>query len=255
MSIKFDKNYFNQLTNLKINRPQGQLSGHNSGEPFCDEIYKFLKEKNKNNIFKQYEYLNQLLSNNKSKKTPKERQKLFTDTFGFIVNRGTTSLKNWSTETQFEEKQNDTADIIYIDNQEKTIIDVKTKNISKKGQPPNIISGYKMAQVAESLINKNDGNKIDINYIGIDWELNNNFLDLKEIVVKDLFKISPDKLYINWAAALQIQFDVSIVDQNYKKDKKNWATDYLKMYIASVQNRKKILDKKFKNPFLYLISD
>ena len=77
-----------------------------------------------------------------------------------------------------------------------------------------------MAQVAESLINKNDGNKIDINYIGIDWELNNNFLDLKEIVVKDLFKISPDKLYINWAAALQIQFDVSIVDQSYKKDKK-----------------------------------
>ena len=30
---------------------------------------------------------------------------------------------------------------------------------------------------------------------------------------------------------------------------------YLKMYIDSIQNRKKVLDKKFKNPFLYLIND
>ena len=77
-----------------------------------------------------------------------------------------------------------------------------------------------MAHIAESIINNNDGNKIDINYIGIDWELNGNFLDLKEIVIRDLFKITPEKIYINWAAALQIQFDVSTIDQNYTKVKK-----------------------------------
>ena len=153
----------------------------------------------------------------------------------------------------FKEKQNDTADILFIDDKVNTIIDVKTKNILKKGQPPNIISAYKMAHIAESIINNNDGNKIDINYIGIDWELNGNFLDLKEIVVRDLFKITPEKIYINWAAALQIQFDVSTIDQNYTKSKKDWASDYLKTYIKSIQNRKKILDKKFINPFLYLL--
>ena len=76
---------------------------------------------------------------------------------------------------------------------------------------------------------------------------------LKEIVVRDLFKITPEKIYINWAAALQIQFDVSTIDQNYTKSKKDWASDYLKTYIKSIQNRKKILDKKFINPFLYLL--
>ncbi len=255
MSIKFDKNYFNELLNLKINKPKGQLSGHNSGEPFCEEIYKFLKKKNKISIFKQYEYLNDLLTKNKSKTTYQEREKLFPGTFGFIINRGTVSLKTWSLENKFKEKQNDTADILHINKEVNTIIDVKTKNISKKGQPPNIISSYKMAQIAECLINNDDGNKIDINYVGVDWDLNNNYLDLKEIIVKDLFLINPDTIYINWAAALQIQFDVSNVDQSYTKNKKNWAKDYLRVYIASVQNRKKILDKKFIGPFLYLVKD
>ncbi len=253
MSIKFDKDYFVELANLKINKPQGQLSGHNSGEPFCDEIYNFLKKKNKKNIFKQYEYLNKLLIKDNLKKTSQERLELFKGTFGFIINRGLTSLKKWTSEAMFEEKQNDTADILFIDDKVNTIIDVKTKNISKKGQPPNIISSYKMAKIAESIINNNDGDKIDVNYIGIDWELNNNFLVLKNVVVRDLFKITPEKIYINWAAALQIQFDVSTIDQNYTKSKKDWALDYLKTYIKSVRNRKIILDKKFINPFLYLV--
>ena len=253
MTIKFEKKYFDELANLKINKPQGQLSGHNSGEPFCDEIYNFLKKKNNNNIFKQYEYLNQLLKQNSSKKTAQERLELFKGTFGFIINRGKTSLDKWTPEVMFEEKQNDTADILFIDDKVNTIIDVKTKNISKKGQPPNIISAYKMAHIAESIINNNDGDKIDINYIGIDWELNGNFLDLKEIVIRDLFKITPEKIYINWAAALQIQFDVSTIDQNYTKSKKDWASDYLKTYIKSVQNRKEKLDKNFMKPFLYLL--
>ena len=136
MTIKFEKKYFDELANLKINKPQGQLSGHNSGEPFCDEIYNFLKKKNKKNVFKQYEYLNQLLSKNNSKKTSQERLELFKGTFGFIINRGKTSLDKWTPEAMFEEKQNDTADILFIDDKVNTIIDVKTKIFQKKDNLP-----------------------------------------------------------------------------------------------------------------------
>ena len=48
-------------------------------------------------MFKQYEYLNQLLSKNNSK-TSQERLELFKGT-GFIINRGKTSLDKWTSDT------------------------------------------------------------------------------------------------------------------------------------------------------------
>ena len=45
MTIIFDKSYFNDLLNMELDRPSGQLSGHNAGEPFSEKIFSFLKKK------------------------------------------------------------------------------------------------------------------------------------------------------------------------------------------------------------------
>jgi len=52
----------------------------------------------------------------------------------------------------FDEKQNDTADILVVKDDFYEIIDIKTRNISKSAQPPNIISAFKLAQVCAKML-------------------------------------------------------------------------------------------------------
>lgn len=61
------KNYIELISSLKgnvVDRPNkkgaGALSGHAAGEPFEKLTYKILKEKFPSNIYKQYEFLNDL---------------------------------------------------------------------------------------------------------------------------------------------------------------------------------------------------
>ena len=248
MSIIFDNQFFKPLGKIQLDKPTGQLSGHNAGEPFSEEIFNFLKKSKSKNIFKQYEYLNKVFEN-------KNREKISKTTLGLIISRGKEASKNWSGKNMFEEKQNDTADILYIDENTNGIIDIKTTNIEKKGQPPNIISSYKIAKFCKSLIEKRDENKIEFNYIGIDWRLIKNKLVSEKISVVDLFKIDPQKIYINWAAALQIQFHINKVDQSYKIDKICWANDYLKQFVSSAKNR--IVNQKirFIDPFIDILEN
>jgi len=49
------------------------------------------------------------------------------------------------------------------------IIDVKTRNISKSAQPPNIISSFKLAQLCTKMLDNNELDNFTINYFEIDW--------------------------------------------------------------------------------------
>ena len=97
---------------------------------------------------------------------------------------------------------------MFIDKDLNCILDVKTRNLEKKGQAPNIISCEKLSILCKNLINNLDYENLEINYIGIDWILESNKMVCKKIFVIDLFKIDPQQIYINWAAALQIQFHI-----------------------------------------------
>lgn len=254
MSIIFNENFFKKLGTIKLSKPTGQLSGHNSGEPFSEEIYKFLK-KNSKKIYKQYEYLNNVLKKNIHYQTLDDRKKLFKGPFNkLMIYKKEATIKKWSINNLISEKQDDTADILYIDNKTNGIIDVKTRNLNKKGQAPNIISCEKLAIFCKNLIKEENYEKIEINYIGIDWDLKKNEMISNKINVVDLFKINPETIYINWAAALQIQFHIDKVDQTYKKNKKQWAKDFTKKYVSSYKNRQKKQDEKMK-PFIELIKD
>jgi type II restriction enzyme len=240
-----------ELINTKVPKPlSGTLSGHAAGEPFDKYVYQILKSWFPDKTFRQYEYLNFLFTNNLNAKNSEERNRLFNSpTVMFLLSRGKNATDKWSLDNPFEEKQNDTADILVIDNDFFEIIDIKTRNISKNAQPPNIISAYKLAQVCAKMIDNNEFNKFNITYIEIDWLLERDFLVCKDVYYLSLFKINPSELYINWAAAMQIQFHVSNLKENFYGAKEEWAREYLKHFVEEAKKRAKDMIERFVKPF------
>ncbi len=228
----------------------GTLSGHAAGEPFDKHVYSELKKLFPKKIYRQYEYLNDLFSKNPKVITYEERLKLFNSpTVMFLLSRGKPATTKWEIENPFEEKQNDTADILLVNNDFYEIIDVKTRNISKKAQPPNIISAYKLAQTCAKILDNEEYNSFTIQYFGIDWILEGNNLVCKNAHSVNLFKANPETLYINWAAAMQIQFNLENLDQSFDGDLEKWAKEYLKHFIAQAKQRAVDMIDRFVKPF------
>lgn len=254
---------FNEITTIMkeqvVERPNkstsGTLSGHAAGEPFEKKVYEKLKELYTGKIFKQYEYLNDIYRKHPQHITVEQRNALFqSPTALFLLSRGDKATREWTPAHVFEEKQNDTADILYYDNLFYNIIDVKTRNISKDAQPPNIISAYKLAKMCALMLDNEDFDNIEIDYIEIDWEEDNAMLKCTNAHHCSLFKANPDKLYINWAAAMQIQFHVCNLDQNWDGARKDWAIEYLKVFVKSAEERCEKMRKTYIEPFLKYIS-
>lgn len=247
------------MKDQEVERPNkatdGTLSGHAAGEPFEKCVYRKLKEKHPDNIFKQYEYLNDIFLRNPKHITVEQRYALLDSPVAlFLLSRGDKATKNWSPENIFEEKQDDTADILYYENGFYNIIDVKTRNTSKKAMPPNIISAYKVAQMCALMIDNKEFDNIDIDYIEIDWvESGNTHLKCINANHGSLFKANPKDLYINWAAAMQIQFHVCDLDQSWEGTREEWAKNYLKVFVQSAEARCDKMRATYITPFLKYI--
>lgn len=242
------------LQNKEVDRPnaadKGTLSGHAAGEPFEKLVYRHLKDKYPSNIYKQYEFLNDLYRRNPTSITIKDRQALFNSPVAlFLLSRGDAATRDWDIQNVFEEKQNDTADILFHKDGYFELIDVKTRNISKTAQAPNIISAYKVAQMCAIILDNGDFDAVSMNYIEVDWSPKGDKLVCTHAHYGNLFKATPSTLYINWAAAMQIQFHVSDLDQTYTGTLEEWAKAYLKMFVASAEHRCEIMYKKYVRPF------
>ncbi len=228
----------------------GTLSGHAAGEPFEKLVYRHLKGMYPENVFKQYEYLNDLYRNNPQCITVKDRMALFHSPVAlFLLSRGDGATKNWNPQNIFEEKQNDTADILYQKEGYFELLDVKTRNVAKSAMAPNIISAYKVAQMCAILLDNGDFRNVSINYVEIDWRNEDKILKCVAAHYGNLFKARPDSLYINWASAMQIQFHVSDMDQTFTGDLEDWAKAYLRMFVASAKRRCDIMYRKYVLPF------
>jgi type II restriction enzyme len=163
-----------QMKGKMVDRPNrvdaGTLSGHAAGEPFEKCVYGVLREIYPNKIFKQHEFLNDLYLKHPKHLTRQDKYALIdSPTAQFLLCRGKEATSKWSPENLFEEKQNDTADILYYEPGFYNIIDVKTHNMGKNSQTPNIISAYKLAQTCTYMIENEEYDSICIDYIGIDW--------------------------------------------------------------------------------------
>ena len=228
----------------------GTLSGHAAGEPFDKRVYSQIKIKFPDDTFRQYEYLNYLYSKNSDKVGFKARQTLFNSpTVMFLLSRGKDVTDKWSIANQFKEKQNDTADMLVVKDEFFDIIDIKTRNMSKKAQAPNIISSYKLAQVCAKMIDNEEFDTFTINYIEIDWLLEDDKLVCKDAHIANLFKAKPDDLYINWASGMQIQFHVSDLEQSFLGTMEEWAKEYLTHFVTQAKKRADSMIIKFVKPF------
>ena len=155
----------NQLVDRPNKASTGTLSGHAAGEPFEKCVYHKLKEMYPNNIYKQYEYLNDIYLRHPRHITVEQRFALLeSPTALFLLSRGDKATREWSPTNIFEEKQNDTADILYYKDGFYDIIDVKTRNRSKTAMPPNIISAYKLAKMCALMIDNEEYDNINIDY-------------------------------------------------------------------------------------------
>jgi type II restriction enzyme len=228
----------------------GTLSGHAAGEPFDKHVYEEIKKQFPKNTFRQYEYLNDLFSKNPDVIGFDARQALFNSpTVLFLLSRGKNSTDKWSIENPFDEKQNDTADILVVKDNFYELIDIKTRNILKSAQPPNIISAYKLAQLCAKMIDNKEFDNFTINYFELDWELEQDKLACKDAHYACLFHANSSDLYINWAAAMQIQFHVCDLPQTFKGTREKWAELYLKHFVTQAKKRADDMIIKFVKPF------
>lgn len=240
------------MVGQKVSKPvSGTLSGHAAGEPFDKLVYSLIKKQMPGRTYRQYEYLNELYSNNPNKLTFDERSVLIkSPTLQYLLNRGRAVTNSWNSNSVFEEKQNDTADIIVTENDFYDIIDVKTVNTSKLAQPPNIISALKLAKMSKLMIENDDYDSHDIFYFEVKWKLDGDYLVCTECSFKNLFKTKPQNLYINWAAALQVQFHVSQLKQDFEGTKAEWCGEYLKTFTSQAERRIQKMKNEFVDQFL-----
>lgn len=240
-----------QIKGKTVPKPlSGTLSGHAAGEPFDKFVYREIKKDFPKNTFRQYEYLNDLFSKNPNVIGFDARQDLFNSpTVLFLLNRGKNATDKWNIDNPFEERQNDTADILVVKDGFYELINIKTRNISKSAQPPNIISAYKLAQLCAKMIDNQEFDSFTINYFEIDWLLEKDELVCHNAHFGCLFKANPSDLYINWAAAMQIQFHVCDLDQTFKGTRKQWAEMYLKYFVDQAKRRADYMIIKFVKPF------
>ncbi len=240
-----------RIKKASIPKPiSGTLSGHAAGEPFDKHVYDEIKKQLPGNTFRQYEYLNDLYNKNPDTIGYAARQALFdSPTVMFLLSRGKNATDQWSLTNPFEEKQNDTADILVVKNSFYEIIDIKTRNLTKSAQAPNIISVFKLAQVCTKMIDNKEFNNFVINYFEIDWELDGNQLICRDAHFACLFKAQPNQLYINWAAAMQVQFHIRDLDQTFTGTREDWAKIYLSHFVEQAKKRADYMIEKFVKPF------
>jgi type II restriction enzyme len=226
----------------------GTLSGHAAGEPFDKWVYQEVKKQFPKTTFRQYEFLNDLFKKNPKVLSYEERLALFNSpTLMFLLSRGKQATLKWSEDNLFEEKQNDTADIIIAYKNNYQLLDVKTRNLDKKAQAPNIISAYKLAQTCAIMIENKEFTSFSLDYLALGWRQNKNSLICEEVDFASLFQCSPEVLYINWAAAMQVQFHVHELPQSFSGTTENLARSYLKHFVAKAHTEKMI--DKFVRPF------
>jgi len=154
--------------------------------------------------------------------------------------------------SELMEAEEDTVGILFFEKGFYNIIDVKTRNLNKNAQPPNIISAYKLAQTCALMIENEEYDTIGIDYIGVDWreDKEKGKLVCEDAQHANLFLTTPSELYINWAAGLQIQFHPHNVDQTWQGSQEQWAREYLRHFVGSAQRRCETMREKFVVPFL-----
>jgi hypothetical protein len=240
-----------------VPRPAAGLAGHAVGELFDKLVETSIHAKFPDRTYRSFELLNEVFRADPSARTSEERLALLgPPALGTLLRRGGQVLRDWTPENPLEEKQNDTADIVVLPTEELDLslspvhlVDVKSAQTARPAQPPNIISARKIAAMCKSMLDTANFTSHDFTYVGIYWEPEGDLLRINRAALCELFLIPPESLYINWSAALQIQFHVQDVRQDYDKDVEGWCRDFLHYLLLSAERRQLKFSQDYVEPF------
>ena len=242
-------NVAKKLVGQVVKRPLGTMAGHASGLPFEELVHKQLLRDFAGRVFRQHEQLNTLFLANPDCTTTEERKSLLGPTaLAILLTRGVEATKNWSPSSQFSAKQDDTAESVLLPTQQLSLspkigkpihlIDVKSHDVNKQAQPPNIISARKLVSVCATLLSEGATDvPLTISYIAVQWKADKTTLECTESRAISLFHIPPKDLYINWASAMQLQFHPMTVDQSYTGTPLEWVTSFVSTYRDQLEKR------------------
>ena len=231
------------LVGKQVARPVGTLSGHAAGLPFEVLVHDRLRGRWPATCRRHFEMLNETLLANPHATSAAQRLLLFGPaSVAGLVARGASPMGLWTPSNLFEEKQNDTAESIILHrpvfdftNNPVTLVDVKSHNNAKKGQPPNIMSARKLAKACKQGLEEGSI-EFDIVYVSVRFDPAAATLDCTEVRTVSIFKVAAP-LYINWAAAEQVQFVPHEVDQNYRDSKDQWARAFIETFCDSLERK------------------
>jgi type II restriction enzyme len=230
------------LVGTSVPKPSGTLAGHAAGLPFEKLVHERLVTTFAGRALRHFEFLNDVLSRHENDSVAQRLEAFGPVSLQGLLCRGRTQMAQWTPSKLFDEKQNDTAetiissDLVFDPNSSHLLLlDVKTYNAAKNGQPPNIISAGKLSEALASALE--DGQlRFDIVYVGVSWTVEGETLRGNEISVVSLFKMDP-KLYVNWAAAEQIQFHPHLAKQEFTGSREQWANEFLEHFVESLDRR------------------
>ncbi len=236
------KEDLNALVGSTVPKPAGTLAGHAAGLPFENLVHKRLVAKFRGRAMRHFEFLNDVLGRHEDENLTLRLAAFGPKSLQGLLCRGKEKMAAWKSSAPFEEKQNDTAESIICSDSvfdstssHLLLLDVKTFNTSKHGQPPNIISAGKLSEALASALEEGEL-RFDIVYVGVSWAVEGSTLKANEISVISLFKMDP-KLYINWAAAEQVQFHPHLAQQDFSGSREQWAREFLEHFVRSLDRR------------------
>lgn len=223
--------------NLKPNR---ETSGHAIATPLEEEVYDALSKTYPGLAFKQHEAVNEYLSQAVTRDKISDDFIFGNEAVDSLVNPGKKALSHWP-EKIVPGRQSDTADIVLFsdsalfDGSSVFLIDVKSHDFGKNSQPPNIMSARKLAKVAEICLSKNIDPNFSLYYIDLGYRKKDAGVVVEDVRMVDMMKIPPldyngkgKPLYINWSAAIQVQFRPSEVSQDFQLSQKDWLAVFMK---------------------------
>ena len=232
--------------NLKSNR---ETSGHTVATPLEEEVYDALSKAYPGLTFKQHDAVNEYLSQAAVQGRVSDGFVFGNEAVDYLVNPGKKALSSWPEEL-VPGRQSDTADMVLFSDSSLFqgasvfLIDVKSHDLGKNSQPPNIMSARKLANLAEICLSKNIDPNFSLYYLDLGYRKKDAGVVVEDVRMVDMMKIPPldyngkgKPMYINWAAALQVQFRPSEVSQDFELSQKDWLAVFMKNYTSQKRDR------------------
>lgn len=235
------------LVSRTVKRQSRNLAGHAGAVQFEDLAHRALVQTFGSRVYRHYEFLNNVFRAN-PEVVPAGREALLGHpAVAHLLSRGERASTEWTKEAPFEMKQNDTAESILVPAgtaslrgmvHDPILLDVKSQDKTKNGQPPNIISAKKLVDAFCAALHSPPFElPFEIVYIAVKWEASKTCIVCRESKVVHLFKVPPDDIYINWAAATQIQFSPFEVSQAFAGTPASWALAFMRTYCDQIRKR------------------